>query len=357
MSGFLFEHKEAFYYLVALLLALWGLKYFFAKLQLKKMHGRVNLKLLPLLTATLSAKKRKWKERLQILVLALFILSYARPQASEGRQTVKNEGIELLILFDVSNSMLAEDTKPSRLRLAQSELGRLINMSGGDRIGLVAFAGSAVLLSPLTADQEAIRLYLETLDVDVVSTQGTNYTLALREAREAFQRGGLGDQEGSQVTRAVLIASDGEDHEPGAYDEAKKLIADGIHIFALAFGTESGAPIPIRDEQGILRGYKKDESGKEVMSKTKGTVLKELVEIGKGSFYHASIQGEGVKNLRADIAELKKVQFETGEVKSYAELYQYFLLIGFVLALIEFWLGDRKSKGRIWRGRFEVASE
>lgn len=320
----------------------------------KKWEGGIHPKLGAVLTASLSLKRRLWKRRIELLVLGLLILAYARPQTGEGREAVKNEGIELLILVDVSNSMLAEDIKPSRLHFARSELSRLVEMSSGNRMALVAFAGSAALLSPLTTDQDALKMYIESLSVDAVSTQGTNFTNALKEAADAFQRGGMGDQVDAQVTRAVVVASDGEDHEVGAYDEAKKLRESGIHIFSLAFGTEEGAPIPVHDNQGQLRGYKRDKNHQPVMSKTKGTVLKELARIGEGSFYHATFQNDAIGALHRDIGKLKKSQFESGEMRIYQEKFQAILMIALILALIELWLGERKGKGRIWRGRFEV---
>lgn len=356
MSDMHFQSSSALYFLWLLPLVLFVFRYLDRR-HTVKLNRAINEKLRPLLTSTVSHPRRKWKRRLQLIATALMLIAYARPQTNEGRQTVKNEGIEILFLVDVSNSMLAEDIRPSRLQLLKGELGRFVSLSGGDRMGLVAFAGSAALLSPMTTDQEAIRLYLESLSVDVVSTQGTNLTAALQEAREAFARGGLGDQEGSQVTRAIVIASDGEDHEPGAYDEAKKLVEDGVYIFTLGFGTEAGGPIPMRDDQGILRGYKKGEDGKEVMTKTKGTVLKELARVGRGSFHHATFQGNAVNTIRSEIEQLKKAEFESGEVKSYNEWFQPILVVAFLVALLEIVLGDRKGKGRIWRGRFEVAGE
>ncbi len=318
---------------------------------IKKLGGE---KTAPVLTASVSLAKRKWKVYLQLAALALMILAYARPQAGVGEQTVKNEGIEIVMLIDVSNSMLAEDVKPSRLEFARSELERFVDMSGGDRMGVIAFAGSAALLSPLTTDQDAIKMYLQTLDTDSVSTQGTNFEKALTVAGEAFKRGGLGGQDGDQVTRAILIASDGEDHEPGATAVAQKLAKYGIHIYTIAFGTTDGAPIPIRDEGGQLRGYKRDSTGQVIITKVTGKELEEFARVGDGAFYHASYQNDAIKSIRTDIDKLHKSQFKSGEIPIYREYFQLPLLLGFLLALFELWLGERRKIGRIWRGRFEV---
>ncbi len=310
-----------------------------------------------ILAASLSDRKRRWKERLQILALLFMIVAYARPQSGEGRQTVKNEGIEIAFMVDVSNSMLAEDIKPSRLEFAKTELARFVDMSGGDRMAVVAFAGSPAILTPLTTDQEAIKMYLESLSPDSVSTQGTNFQKALNEAADAFKRGGFGEQEGVHVTRAIIIASDGEDHEQGASEEAEKLAKDGIHVFTIAFGTEEGSGIPIRDENGQLRGYKKDKAGQAVVTKVTGNELRELARLGQGSFHQASYSTDVMKEIHDELGNLQKSQFESGEIRVFSEFFQLPLILAIVIALLEVFMGERKPIGRLWRGRFEVARD
>jgi Ca-activated chloride channel family protein len=260
-------------------------------------------------------------------------------------------------MVDVSNSMLSEDTRPSRLEVAKSELTRFVELSAGNRMALVAFAGSAVLLSPMTTDMNALKMYIESLDPDAVSTQGTDFSKALVEAFDAFERGGLGENSDAQVTRAILVISDGEDQEPGLKEAVDKLTKENIHIFTMGVGTEEGGAIPVRDDQGVLRGYKRGKDGQVIMSKTSGTVLKDLAKAGKGSFHHASFQGDAIAAIRSDIEQLKKSQFESGEIRSFDEKFQFLLFLALALGLFEIWLGDRKAVGRIWQGRFEVARD
>jgi Ca-activated chloride channel family protein len=356
MSDLRFESPRALQWLWLVPLIYFMTRYWAqrAKADLSRVLGT---KLEPLLTASLSVQRRVWKERLEILIMVLFIVCYARPQTGEGKQTVKNEGVEVMFLFDVSNSMMSEDVRPSRLQFAKNAINHFIELSNGDRMGLVAFAGSAALLSPMTSDQDAIKMYIESLSTDSVSTQGTNFSKALKEAHEAFSRGGLGEQEGSRVTRAIVIVSDGEDNEPGANDEAEALAKEGIHIFSIAVGTEQGGAIPMRDDQGQVRGYKRDKSGQVIMTKTNGAPLKDLAKLGQGSFYHASYESDVIKAVRGDIEKLQKSQFESGEVRSYNERYQPLLFVALILALVEIILGERRGVGRLWRGRFEVQGE
>jgi Ca-activated chloride channel family protein len=311
-------------------------------------------KISPFLTSSVSTKKRHFKLFLRLLALACLITALARPQTGQSMQEVKAQGIELIIAFDVSTSMLAEDVKPSRLQHAKSEITRLLDTLGGDKVGLVAFAGSSVLLSPLTTDKSALKLFLDTLSTESVETQGTNITRALDESRQAFDRGGVESDESTRTTRVILVASDGEDQEPGALAEAKKLVNDGTRIFTLAFGTERGGPIPLRDERGFLRGYKRDKSGQNVLSIVKGDFLHQLADAGQGSFHHATFGGQEAKAIKADLDKLQKSEFASSLATNYDEKYQVPLFLGLIIALIELLITERRRAGRIWKGRFEV---
>ncbi|RYZ69015.1 MAG: VWA domain-containing protein, partial [Proteobacteria bacterium] len=249
----------------------------------------------------------------------------------------------------------AEDVKPSRLQHAKSEMNRLLDSLAGDKVGLVGFAGSAVVLSPLTNDKGSLKMFIDGLTPDSVETQGTNITKALDEARGVFDRGGAATDETSKVTRVILVVSDGEDQEKGALEQAKKFAEDGTRIFTLAFGTERGAPIPSRDERGFLRSYKKDRSGKEVISTVKGEFLRELAAAGNGSFHHATFGGQEAKAIKADLDKLQKAEFASSLATSYDERFQFPLFLGFLVMILEMLIGERKSAGRIWKGRFEVA--
>lgn len=319
----------------------------------KRMRSSFGTKLTPVLTASVSTRKRVGKSLLGALALICMILALARPQAGQSTQEIKSAGVEMMILVDVSESMMAEDLKPNRLEQAKIELGRIIERLPGHKIGIIAFAGSAALLSPLTTDPNALKMYLDSLSPLSVSSQGTDFAAALDEAEAAFKRGGQGDDPTTRVTRVILVASDGEDQEPGALEAAKKLTNEGVRIFTLAYGTEAGAPIPQRDSLGFLKGYKKDSSGKEVMTKVGGGALKGLADAGKGSFYHAAFGGSHVNEIVEDINRLDKTEFESQMVTQYDEKFQIFLWLAFVLACLEIVMGERQRSGRLWRGRFE----
>lgn len=353
MFDFRFADRAALN-LLFLLPVLVFLLWWTAKRTRQVMQAQISPKILKFLTRSLAPGRRKVKVWLQCLALMFFVMALARPQSGEGKQKAKSEGLEIVLAVDVSNSMLAEDVRPSRLELAQKELTRFLDTLGGDKVGLVAFAGSAILLSPLTNDKAALKMYIESLSPNAVTTQGTDFKKALMEASQALRRGGTDSEEVPNVTRVIVIASDGEDNEKGGLDTAQKIAEEGVRIFTLGFGTPGGGQIPVRDDKGNMIGYKKDKDGQTVVSRSTGEALKALAESGKGTYQQVTFGGDAIKNLRGAIDNLQKAQFDTMEVSHYNELYQTFLLLGLVLALVELLLGERRGEGRIWRGRFEV---
>jgi len=324
------------------------------RLQKRKIEKVFGFKMYSFLTSSVSFSKRKWKMILMSLSYCFFIIALARPQMGEKSETVKNEGIEIIYAIDVSESMLAEDLKPNRLEQAKLQMSRLIELMPNNKIGILAFAGSAVLVSPLTQDISALKMYISSLSPEMISTQGTHFMKALEVAEKAFEEGGVTKDENHHVTRVVLLVSDGEDQEPGAFEKSKDLVQKGIYIFSLAFGTEKGGSIPIKDNRGYLKGYKKDRSGQTVISSVHGEALKKLAESGRGTFYFAQFGEDYLSKLVTDILKLEKSTFSSTAVTQYGELYQPFLFLGFMLALGGLLLGDRRKNFQFWKGRFEV---
>jgi len=348
-----FENIMAFYFLWAIPV-LWIVGFIAEKRGAAKMNKQVGARLYPFLTSSISHKKRNTKRVLQSLAIFFFVLALARPQMGQSMQEIKSEGVEVMYVVDVSESMDAEDVRPSRLEQAKTDLSRLLDRMPGNKVGVIAFAGSAVVLSPLSSDPNAIKMYLESLTTESVSSQGTNFEEALRLAGDSFKRGGVSDDDSSKVTRVILMASDGEDHEPGALDAAKKLAEQGTKIFTVAYGTEKGGPIPIKDGMGFWKSNKKDRSGQTVITTVKGDELRALAQAGQGSFYFANYGGDYVKNIADDISKLEKSEFESKMSVQYEERFQWFLFLGVILGLVELFLGERRSSFRLWKGRYEV---
>jgi len=351
---FRFENREVFTWLVLIPL-MWTIHWIYGRVREKKIMKSLGSRLTPFLTQSVSIKKRRWKQIFQGLCIAMMILAWARPQMGQSQEKIKSEGVEIMLLVDVSDSMMAEDVKPNRLAQAKVELARLIDLSPGNKVGIVAFAGSAALLCPLTNDPSAVKMYIESLSPSSVSAQGTNFEEALRIAQESFERGGVSTDETSKATRVILVASDGEDHEEGALAIANKITKAGIKIFTMAYGTEKGGAIPVRDGMGYLRGYKKDSQGQTILSTVRGEFLQKLAQAGQGSFYFAVFGGDHVAHLNEDFDKLDKTLFDSQIATQYEEKFQIFLIFCFIFGLCEIILGDRKTSFRIWSGRFEVS--
>lgn len=276
-----------------------------------------------------------WRQLLVMVAVQFLCLAGARPQLGTSLQNTKSLGVELLVAIDVSESMLAEDNKPSRLQFAKSEIGRLLDRLTGDRVGLIAFAGSAFLVSPITSDKAALKMFLDGLTPQSVTTQGTNVASALKAASEAFERGGVDDPEsGARATRVILIASDGEDHEEGAIKAARDLAQEGVRVFTWGFGTEKGAPVPQRDEFGNLRGYKKDKSGQVIVSTVKDGFMRSLAEAGQGQYVHAVFGGSAPEVVEKALDKMQKAEFASSQQMIYDERFQVPLSVAVFISFL-----------------------
>lgn len=355
MLAFKWGNVMAFYWLLAIP-ALVGFYFYFEKYAIKRLEKAFGEKVAHYLTQNVSYSRRRLQIFMQSVAIVFLVIALARPQAGESQQEVKSEGIELLILADVSDSMLAEDVKPSRLTQMKVELSKLLDLMPGNKIGIIAFAGSSSLLCPLTSDPNALRMYIDSLDTNSVSSQGTNFEMALTYAKEAFERGGVTQDEKSRTTRAILVVSDGEDQEQNALDIAKSLAKEDIRIYAMAYGTEKGGTIPERDQYGNMTGYKKDSSGQTVITKVKGDFLSKLASTGEGQFYFANFNGDHLKKFVQDLSTLEKTQFQSNFMTQFDEKFTWPLFIGIILMMLSFFVNDAKAVLGQWKGRHEAST-
>ncbi len=316
---------------------------------IKKAFGE---KLSQYLTHSRSLSKRYWKLSLEVCVVILAVIAWARPQFGDSEIEIKNVGIELILAIDVSSSMLTEDVSPNRLEHAKQELHRLLSYLKGDKVGLVAFAGSAALVSPMTSDYSAIRIFLDSLTTHSVSTQGTNFKSALQVAVTSLEQGGGGLEDGEVTSKAIILASDGEETEAKVISYVDELSKKGIRVFTLGFGTLKGGPIPDKDSEDRLIGYKKNKDGEIVLSTAKSEALAAIARAGKGGYYQADFTGESVKSIVTDIQKMEKTEFDVQMATDYDEKYQWPLFFAFLLGWIEFLLIERRRGQKFWKGRF-----
>ncbi len=293
----------------------------------------------------ISEKKRHLKIGLQVLALLFFIIAFARPQKHGEKIDMQTAGVYIALMADVSQSMLAEDVKPSRLAFMKQELGRFLDLSRGDQVALIAFAHSAVLVSPFTQDLLAVKSYLKDLTSDYFTNQGTHFGKAFDFAGKTFQR--IREKKNQTAVKVLIVASDGEDFSNTSKNQIKKLLEQKIRVFTLSFGTSKGGLIPIKDDKGEVLEYKKDLEGKVVISKLNNKDLKNFARLGKGAYYHVTYGGGAIKKLRLNINQLEKTVFETSSFVKNKEIYFWFLILGLIFAVFEVLLSDRsfKTKG------------
>lgn len=281
---------------------------------------------------------RFWvKSLVFVLAIALLAIALANPQRGARQLTVKQKSADIFIALDISQSMLAEDVAPSRLELAKSFVHKLIRALAGQRIGLIFFAGDAFLQMPLSTDYEAAGMFVSSASPNLISAQGTAIPRAIELAEKSFGA----EPDGG---RAVVLITDGEDHDSDAVGRAAQAYSDGIVVLTVGAGTASGGPIPVVDSIGGVV-YKRDENGAVVRSNMNGTLLQNLASAGGGAAYRLT-QGEAA--IEAIRRELNRLQKREMEVRSYSEFdsyYQWFLLPALLLLALEAWAAWRKRGG------------
>lgn len=283
-----------------------------------------------------SKSKRNWKFVAFTLAFGLLIIGIVNPQVGTKLEEVKRKGADLMICLDVSNSMKAEDLRPNRIEKAKQEISKLINKLEGDRIGIIVFAGEAYVQLPITTDYAAAKLFLESISTDLIPTQGTAIGTAINLALESF-----GKDEGKN--KAIVIITDGENHEDDAISAAEASAEKGIAIHTIGMGSPDGAPIPIY-KNNVREGFKKDKEGNSVITKLNEQSLLEIAAAGNGIYVRASNSDAGLYKVVNEINKLEKKSFESKIYSDYEDRFQWFIAPALLFLLIEFLLTERKSK-------------
>jgi len=284
-----------------------------------------------------SKGKNLTKFILTITAFVLLVFALANPQVGSKIEEVKQVGIDVYIVLDVSLSMQAEDIKPSRLEKAKHSISKLIQKLRGDRIGLVIFSGDAYIQFPLTTDYSAANLFLTAVDVTSVPQPGTAIAAAIELANKSFK----GEEE---TKKAIVVITDGEDHEGNLDKAVTEAVDNGISIYAIGLGSPSGVPIPVFDKSGKSIGYKKDNKGEVVLTKLDETTLKKIKKKGNGSYYRGSNTEDELEEIYKDLSKIEETEFGATKVTEYEDRYYYLLFPAILLLLLEFFIPGRKSK-------------
>jgi Ca-activated chloride channel family protein len=288
------------------------------------------------LAAEVSKGKQVLKLILFLLAYSLIVIGLANPQIGTKLEEVKREGVDIIIALDVSNSMKAEDIKPSRLERSKQAISRLIDKLENDRIGIIVFAGTAYVQLPITTDFAAAKLFLSSIDTDIIPTQGTAIGAAIDLAAKSF----IGED---KKHKALVIITDGENHEDDAEESARKAHEDGIIIHTIGMGSPEGAPIPVY-RNGVQIDFLKDHDGTTVVTKLDQLGLEKIAAEGKGQFVRASNSDDGLSTILNEITKMDKKSFGTKMFTDYEDRFQYFIGAGLLILLVEFMVSNRKNK-------------
>lgn len=271
---------------------------------------------------------------LEITALVLLIVALAQPQYGTKEQTIRREGIEVMMALDISNSMLAEDVAPSRLERAKQLLSKLVDKMSDDKVGLVVFAGEAFVQLPITADYVSAKMFLQNIQPDLIKTQGTALGAAINTAVRSF-----GTNE-SEAARLIILITDGENHEDDALAAAKAAKERGIEILVVGIGKPEGSPIPVPG----TNNFRKDRQGNVVVSKLNEDMCKEIAGAGGGIYVRCDNTNTAMRAIDNEVEKLATAEIETKVFTDYNEQYQSFVFLALLLLTIDFFIFTRKNK-------------
>ena len=292
------------------------------------------------LFAQLSPNTSTTKSILKLIIvslgLACLVIALVNPKFGTKLETVKREGVDVVFAVDVSKSMLAEDIAPNRLEKSKQLVSQIINNLGSDRVGIIAYAGSAFPQLPITTDYSAARMFLQALNTDMLSSQGTAINEAIGLAQTYFN-------DAAQTNRVVVLVSDGEDHEGDIDDIVREAARNGIRIISIGVGTPGGGPIPERSN-GVVQRYKRDNDGNTVITRLDEATLEEIASSTDGIYINGSVTQQAVSEVTDFLQRMDKAEFESKQIADFKDQFQIFLGLGLFLLLLDIFLLERKTE-------------
>ena len=290
--------------------------------------------LLKELMPTISKYRPDVKFWLTFAALALTIFMLARPQFGSKMETVKRSGVEAVIALDISNSMLAEDVTPSRLEKAKKLISRLVDTFNNDKVGMIVFAGEAFTQLPITSDYVSAKMFLESINPSLITTQGTDIGAAIRLAMKSFTPN-------DGVGRAIVVITDGENHEGGAVEAAKEAAEKNMQVFILGIGSPDGSPIPV--ERG-RNDFRKDKDGNVIVTRLNEQMCQEIAKAaGNGMYIRVDNSNSAEKILNEEIAKLAKADVESQVFTDFDEQFQALAWLVLILLVVEMLILERKN--------------
>ena len=310
----------------------------FVLLQIWKRHAQGkfgNRSLLKRLSPNRSLFKSILKLAIWSLAIACLVIALVNPKVGTTLETVKREGVDIVFAVDVSKSMLAEDIAPNRLDKSKQLVTQIVNNLASDRIGIIAYAGTAFPQLPITTDYAAAKMFLQNMNTDMLSSQGTAINQAIELAKTYYN-----DEE--QTNRVLIIISDGEDHSDEAASVAEEASEEGIRIFTIGVGSTKGGPIPIK-RNGIVLNYKKDKQGETVITKLDEGTLKRIAEEANGVYINGQNTNQVIEEISDILLKMDKKEFEAKQFADFKDQFQWFLGLAISLLFLDVFLLERKT--------------
>lgn len=335
-----------YFYLLICLPIVFGTYLYWSYWRKKTQKKFADAHLLQQLSPNLSASKPLLKVLLHLLILSSLIIGLVNPQIGTKMETIKREGIDIVFALDVSKSMLAEDVAPNRMDKAKQIVSKIVDQLEADRIGIVAYAGSAFPVLPITTDYNVAKMFLQNINTDMVSSQGTAINEAIDVAATYF------DDE-DQTNRLLVIISDGEDHSEDGNSAAEKAKELGMKIVTIGVGTTKGERIPIK-EKGVILSYLQDKNNEVVITKMNPEVLQNLADITDGQFIVGANTKKVTETFEELLNDIEKSEFETQQISGFQSQFQWFVGLAFFLLLMDIFILERKTE---WLKKLNLFNE
>jgi Ca-activated chloride channel family protein len=322
-------------YLLFILPLLVVLFFFNSYWKVKKQREFGDLELIKKLSPDRSVFKPIFKLVVILLALAGLIFGLVNPKIGTKMETVKREGIDIVFAMDVSKSMLAEDVVPSRLEKSKQIVSQIINQLGNDRIGIVAYAGSAFPVLPITTDYSVAKMFLQSMNTEMVSSQGTSLDQAIKLSSTYFD-------DKSKTSKLLILISDGEDHSEGAQAAAEEANKQGMRIITIGLGTEKGGTIPLK-KNGVVQSYQRDNNDEVVVTKLNRASLETIAKATKGGYVNGNNTKEVLAYVKSSLDNIQKTEFESTQIADFQSQFQWFLGFAFVLLFLDLFLLEKKT--------------
>jgi Ca-activated chloride channel family protein len=339
------EEKGYLYFLIAIpLLALLFLYVQYWKRKKQREFG--DLDLLKKLSPEKSTFKPVLKLVVVLLALTCLIIGLVNPKMGTKLETVKREGIDIVFAIDVSKSMLAEDVAPSRLEKSKQLVSQIINNLGSDRIGIIAYSGSAFPVLPITTDYSVAKMFLQGMNPGIISSQGTSIDQAINLATTFIDKK-------DKTNKLLIIISDGEDHSQASVDAAEEAKKLGLKIITIGVGSEKGGPIPLK-RNGVVQSFQRDQNDEVVITKRNPEVLKEIAKVTSGGYVDGNSTKAVLDYVKNALDNIQKTEFESTQMADFKSQFQWFLGFGFFLLFLDIFLLEKKTK---WVDKMNLFNE